>query len=360
MIYVCYCFVEVFNKNSQEWEFVYNFNEEPFYSEGMYIAGYCNYPKLTEKEESFFIYNTCENALLDCFKVIEYGFTDYSKWNGIPQNTSAKVKKDYDHLIGDVKFCTDASHLYLHQLLDFDYEQTFDIYKLEWPRYALVKEYCYEDRMNKEEMHISYRNYLGEGYFKELESLKQLEDPSNIRLVFFAHDFGEDCFREVESYFKGKEAGAADEFGEDELREIEEENWGFIDSFATINGKKSGEETEKLEYIGRKVRDLFVVHLSKKISGDFRGRKKTKLALVLEVLSEIIILGRNKGKVDISYNREFWLDWPLAYKSYRREMFLIQVLYAKEIKAAIKLKEGISKNEELSVILATLKEDLAI
>lgn len=204
---VAYCFVEVFNKNSQQWEFIYNFNEKPEYDNSPTVSSYNGitkrrdyyycYPELAEKVKNFFIINTGALELLHCFKKIENRPIDCEQWKGIPENASAKVKNDYDFLVGEVRACYGASHFYLYQLLHFDYDQTFDIYKLPQYEYKQLKEYSCEDKKNNREKHLSYRDYLGKAYFDELESLELTADPFSLRIIYLVDDFLEFMYNEI-------------------------------------------------------------------------------------------------------------------------------------------------------------------
>lgn len=196
---VAYCFVEVFNKDSHQWEFLYNFNVEPFYENAPNVSTYNQitqeweyhyvYPELPEKVESFFLHNTCELVLLHTFKKIENRNIDSNQWKDIPNNVSPKVKKEYNFLVKEVKACHGASSLYLLQLLQFDYDQFFDIKKLKENEYKYIKENSFHKESNNKEKQFSYRNYLGKAFFQELETIQQIGDPCNIRLIYFVDDF---------------------------------------------------------------------------------------------------------------------------------------------------------------------------
>lgn len=61
--------------------------------------------------------------------------------------------------------------LYLEDMLDFDYDKTF------------VDKTEYYNR-SKNEI-VSYRDFLGAGYFKTLDELSSLGNPSDVRVIFW-------------------------------------------------------------------------------------------------------------------------------------------------------------------------------
>lgn len=76
------------------------------------------------------------------------------------------------------------SWLLLKELLDFDYDQTF------WDRRITREEKpnCFNSAALAEEGEgqiITYREHLWEHFFEEIEILKTLGDPENVRIVFW-------------------------------------------------------------------------------------------------------------------------------------------------------------------------------
>ena len=76
------------------------------------------------------------------------------------------------------------SWLLLKELTDFDYEKTF------WDRRVTKQTApnCWNGAALAEEgdgQTITYREHLGEDYFKDLELLKSFGEPDNIRIVFW-------------------------------------------------------------------------------------------------------------------------------------------------------------------------------
>ena len=74
--------------------------------------------------------------------------------------------------------------LTLKELLDFDYEQKFwnkrPVFPNQWNNQFLVNE--------GEGQPITYRKHLGEGFFKDIEVLKTLGNPEDVRIIFWFND----------------------------------------------------------------------------------------------------------------------------------------------------------------------------
>jgi hypothetical protein len=117
--------------------------------------------------------------------------TPLSKPKGLPDDSEfLNELSDYDisithrlYLEGDYDYHS-HSYLTLKELLDFDYDQDFwnrrvtkQIGPNSWDGAALAEE--------GEGEIISYRENLGEGFFKDLETLKTLGDLEEVRIVFY-------------------------------------------------------------------------------------------------------------------------------------------------------------------------------
>lgn len=80
--------------------------------------------------------------------------------------------------------CHSFSWLTLNELLDFDYEQTFcdrrvskQVSPRGWNNAALAEE--------GEGQIVTYREHLGNGFFKDIEVLKTLGSSEDVRIVFW-------------------------------------------------------------------------------------------------------------------------------------------------------------------------------
>lgn len=84
-------------------------------------------------------------------------------------------------------FYHSCSHLTLKELLDFDYEQEFWDRRISrtttYPNGAVVTDgACLAEEGEGET--VTYRNHLGSWYFEDLETLKKLGAPEDVRVVF--------------------------------------------------------------------------------------------------------------------------------------------------------------------------------
>lgn len=107
---------------------------------------------------------------------------DRNPMNGevIPENERETVKKDVQE---DGNYHS-MSWLTLKELLDFDYEQKFwdrrvtkQVSPNGWDGAALADE--------GEGQTITYREHLGEGFFKDIDVLKTLGSSEDVRIVFW-------------------------------------------------------------------------------------------------------------------------------------------------------------------------------
>ena len=98
-----------------------------------------------------------------------------SKNRGLPEDVSEYVKK----IRYEDDQCHSTSFLTLKELLDFDYDKTF------WNRriYRGNSGACIAEPGEGEI--VSYREFLGDGFFLELEKMKAFGSPEEVRLVFW-------------------------------------------------------------------------------------------------------------------------------------------------------------------------------
>lgn len=99
----------------------------------------------------------------------------------IPDDASDEVKKEYE-------FCEPNAHtatwLTAKQLLDFNYDQVFwdrRVTKVE--KSGVINGAAHAEEGEGERLTI--REFLGEMYFKHLETLKSLGDPEHVRVIFW-------------------------------------------------------------------------------------------------------------------------------------------------------------------------------
>jgi hypothetical protein len=100
---------------------------------------------------------------------------------GVPEDSCQAIKDSYDFWQGDAH---SASHHYVRELLNFDYEENF------WNR-RITKEIApnfFDGAAVAEEgegVIISYKENLGEMFFTHLNELKALGNPNEVRIVFW-------------------------------------------------------------------------------------------------------------------------------------------------------------------------------
>lgn len=104
-----------------------------------------------------------------------------SEPKGLPDDLSPEVAKEAEEWAGDGH---SHSWLTLKELLAFDYDKTFRDKRVTkqvapdfWNDAALAEE--------GEGAHVTYRERLGEPFFRALEVLKTLGEPENVRVVFW-------------------------------------------------------------------------------------------------------------------------------------------------------------------------------
>lgn len=110
------------------------------------------------------------------------GFPDDSEFLNDPSEyDTSKTNKEY--LEEDYDYHS-HSYLTLKELLDFDYDKTFWNRRItkqtgpnSWNGASLAEE--------GEGEIISYRENLGKSFFKDLETLKTLGDPEEVRIIFY-------------------------------------------------------------------------------------------------------------------------------------------------------------------------------
>ena len=89
-----------------------------------------------------------------------------SEPRGLPEDISEDVKSESEeYWSGDGH---SHSWVSLKELLDFDYEKTFE-----------------DRRCEGDGEVVSFKKFLGEQFFAQIEILKTLGDPEDVRIVFF-------------------------------------------------------------------------------------------------------------------------------------------------------------------------------
>lgn len=95
---------------------------------------------------------------------------------GIPGDVSAEVLDDYHWWTGNAH---SATWLTLAELLAYDYDQTF------WDRRVTRNGDGAALAEEGEGEHVTLREFLSEGFFADLETLRGLGDPADVRVVLW-------------------------------------------------------------------------------------------------------------------------------------------------------------------------------
>lgn len=104
---------------------------------------------------------------------------------GFPEDGGLDSKHPF--LEGYDKFGHDAHHVYLSQLLDFDYEQTFEDLRVN----RQIASNAWDGGCTGEQGEgklLTVREFLGELFFKDLKELATLGDPDKVRFLFYFDD----------------------------------------------------------------------------------------------------------------------------------------------------------------------------
>lgn len=298
---VYYCFLEVFDEKIGKWEHVYNPNkhhEELHYDE---------FFTEIDRESLFFFFQDLENQQKAVL---------FTKWKGLPNDVSNYVIKEYNHLVEEVQFCNSVSYFHFNDLLDFDYDSTFNLYKLPKWEYKNFKEYSYEDKLINKQKQISFRNYLGNSFFEDLNFIKQFEHYGKCRIIYFA-DSGNrwyDNIIEPEPYFKRNNQIKIDIdiTIEHDYGRIDLTNYLilylFIEKKATF---KKEDIIEKTENLGIKIRDILLNYLKETIPIQEYNINNARLTQRFWIVEKLFAFGYHNGKVDNESIRDFCGNSPI-------------------------------------------------
>ena len=284
---IYYCFLEVFDEQLGKWEHVNNPNQQP---EDLH---YGQFFTEIDRESLFFFFQDLENqqeAVL------------LTKWKGLPNDASKYVIKNYNHLVEEVSLCNALSYFELNEFFDFKYDTTFNLYKLPKWEYKNYKEYCYEDKLKNNRKQISYKSYLGDSFFEDLNAIKNYERFGKCRIIYFA-DSGNrwrDGIIEPEPYFKRHNQTKIDfDITADDYGKIGLINYlvlsGFIEKYATFEKE---EDVERIENLGITIRDVFLDYLKGKIPIQEYNINNAQLTQRFWILEKLFAFGYHNGVVN--------------------------------------------------------------
>ncbi|CAM4276276.1 hypothetical protein [Flavobacterium terrigena] len=297
---VYYCFLEVFDEEIGKWEHVKNPNQ---HSEDLH---YGQFFTEIDRESLFFFFQDLENqqeAVL------------LPKWRGLPNDASNYVIKNYNHLVEEVKFCNAVSYFHLNELLDFEYDNTFNLYKLPKWEYKNFKEYSYEDKLINNQKQISYRNYLRNPFFDDLNFIKQFERFGKCRIIYFV-DTNDRFFADIiepEPYFKSNNQTEIEiDIIEDDHVRIDLSNYIMLRLFIEKNMTIQNEEVvERMENLGIKIRDIFLDYLNETIPIQEYIINNAKLTQRFWILEKLFAFGYHNGEVNKESIKDFCGDSPI-------------------------------------------------
>lgn len=297
---IYYCFLEVFDEQLGKWEHVNNPNQQP---EDLH---YGQFFTEIDRESLFFFFQDLENqqeAVL------------LTKWKGLPNDASKYVIKNYNHLVEEVSLCNALSYFELNEFFDFKYDTTFNLYKLPKWEYKNYKEYCYEDKLKNNRKQISYKSYLGDSFFEDLNAIKNYERFGKCRIIYFA-DSGNrwrDGIIEPEPYFKRHNQTKIDfDITADDYGKIGLINYlvlsGFIEKYATFEKE---EDVERIENLGITIRDVFLDYLKGKIPIQEYNINNAQLTQRFWILENLFAFGYHNGIVNDKSIKDFCGDCPI-------------------------------------------------
>ena len=157
---VYYCFLEVFDEEIGKWEHVNNPNQHP---EDLH---YGQFFTEMDRESLFFFFQDVENqqeAVL------------LTKWKGLPNDASNFVKNQYIFYLKKYPFVMWLPLFYLNEISDFEYDSTFNLYKLPKWEYKIIRSIVMQDKLKHNRKQISYKSYLGDSFFEDLNAIKNYE-----------------------------------------------------------------------------------------------------------------------------------------------------------------------------------------
>lgn len=284
---IYYCFLEVFDEEIGKWEHIKTPNQQP---EDLH---YGQFFTEMDRESLFFFFQDVENqqeAVL------------FPKWKGLPNDVSNFVFKNYNHLVEEVSLCNVVSYFELNELLDFKYDTTFNLYKLPKWEYKNYKEYSYADKLKHKRKQISYKSYLGDSFFEDLNAIKSYERFGKCRIIYFA-DSGNrwrEGIIEPEPYFKRHHHTKIDcDITKDDYGKIELSNYLILSSFIEKNATIQNEEViEKMENLGIKIRDVLLNYLKGRIPIQEYAICNALLTQRFWILEKLFAFGDHNGEVN--------------------------------------------------------------
>lgn len=169
---ITYCFLEIFDADTNQWEGIYDANVPPclLHTKPKYEVTH-----FFERIPMYYLLNKIESNDQP---------TLFPLYKGLPKDSSLPIINEYFCYFVELNFCQAASYIDLNQLFDFKYEKTFDLKEI--PIASLQN--CYRELVKKIMRQITFKEWLGQKYFSELEDLKRQYGNEKCRLIYFVED----------------------------------------------------------------------------------------------------------------------------------------------------------------------------
>jgi hypothetical protein len=171
--------VEVRNKSSNKWE---SLKESDFYESNV-----CERYRTTKDYKNIKIrtFECSETLMIDLFTEENFPskINQYKSEDVLPEN-------DYYHFFIHWNDLKRLNYIAFEDVLKFDYKKNINpnVYrqKNKWQHKCLDCEFL--AKKNSSDKNLTYENYLGKRFFEDLENLKKIGKPSDIRICFFIDD----------------------------------------------------------------------------------------------------------------------------------------------------------------------------
>lgn len=135
------------------------------------------------------LFDCCGSYFYELFSAIERKNTTPSIFKGLPKDVSEEIACSHKLWFEDIEMGYSASYVYLQDLIAFDYNQTIE-QKSGWEEISGV--HCTKSwsRVLKSyhDTEHTYRKVLGEKFFIDLDILKTIGKPEEVRIVYWFWD----------------------------------------------------------------------------------------------------------------------------------------------------------------------------
>lgn len=173
-----FCYLEIYNNETNQWECIYDANKPPNL---LHDCTTYEVEPFFERTHLFYVLNKIEcNSPLTLFPMCK----------GLPKDSSHPIVCEYYFWFNKMEICHSASYIDLKELIDFDYSKIFNLKEI---HINVLKDY-YPELVEKEKFLISYKEWLGQDYFTELQKLKHLYENEKSRLIYFVFNHDDEMY----------------------------------------------------------------------------------------------------------------------------------------------------------------------